>query len=377
VTLYRRPLPTELVPFSSKPGRRLFAEALAEGGLEGFFPLIEQFHTQSDPAFCGLASLVMALNTLGIDPGRTWRGPWRWFSEELLTCCAPLSRVRQIGVTLEEVACLGRCNGAEVSLERAGSGEAGFRQAVREATQSSDRVLVAAYDRAALGQTGSGHFSPLGGYHSGQDLVLVLDVARFKYPPHWVPLPALYAAMTSADPLTRSARGWLSLARRGEASVFARYLTCVDGVSVRAALERLTALYTADLERERPVTLQQLLAVAGNAVTQSELAAHVTVRTPEEAEEREHLQQLWDDLQTLPLCVAARATLPPHVALATALWLMAAPASLHLSLAAPLRHSLGELTCVDSLPTALRADAALLRSQLEFLLQVCDPLRCA
>ena len=24
-------------------------------------------------------------------------------------------------------------------------------------------------------------------------MVLVLDVARFKYPPHWVPLPLLYA----------------------------------------------------------------------------------------------------------------------------------------------------------------------------------------
>lgn len=37
-------------------------------------------------------------------------------------------------------------------------------------------------------QTGSGHFSPVGGYHDGRDMEFVLDVARFKYPPHWVPL---------------------------------------------------------------------------------------------------------------------------------------------------------------------------------------------
>ena len=38
-----------------------------------------------------------------------------------------------------------------------------------------------------LGQTGDGHFSPIGGYDAASDQVLLLDVARFKYPPHWVP----------------------------------------------------------------------------------------------------------------------------------------------------------------------------------------------
>ena len=37
----------------------------------------------------------------------------------------------------------------------------------------------------ALLQTGDGHFSPVAGYHAGTDSVLVLDVARFKYPPYW------------------------------------------------------------------------------------------------------------------------------------------------------------------------------------------------
>jgi glutathione gamma-glutamylcysteinyltransferase len=70
--------------------------------------------------------------------------------------------------------------------------------------------LVAAYDRAALGQTGSGHFSPLGGIHAARDLVLVLDVARFKYPPHWVPTEQLWRAMQPIDAATGRARGWLT-----------------------------------------------------------------------------------------------------------------------------------------------------------------------
>jgi len=118
-TLYRRPLPPDTIAFSSAEGRQLFAEALARGGLEGYFPLAEQFHTQSDPAFCGLGSLVVALNALAIDPGRLWKGPWRWFAEDLLDCCVPLAQVRERGLDLDELSCLARCNGAAVELVRA------------------------------------------------------------------------------------------------------------------------------------------------------------------------------------------------------------------------------------------------------------------
>ncbi len=42
--------------------------------MEGFFQLIEQFNTQDEPAYCGLASIAMTLNTLRIDPvaSHTW-----------------------------------------------------------------------------------------------------------------------------------------------------------------------------------------------------------------------------------------------------------------------------------------------------------------
>jgi glutathione gamma-glutamylcysteinyltransferase len=60
-------------------------------------------------------------------------------------------------------------------------------------------------------QTGTGHFSPIGGYHAGQDMVLILDVARFKYPPHWVPLQLLWEAMNTTDDSTGLLRGYLLL----------------------------------------------------------------------------------------------------------------------------------------------------------------------
>jgi len=239
-TLYRRPLPADAIAFSSPEGRQLFAEALAAGGLGGYFPLAEQFHTQSDPAFCGLGSLVVALNALSIDPGRLWKGPWRWFSEEMLDCCVPLTEVQQRGLALDELACLARCNGAEVVLQRAdGHGLPELRAALATAARG-DAVLIASYDRAALGQTGRGHFSPLGGYHPTRDLVLVLDVARFKYPPHWVPAERLWAAMRPLDPATGEARGWMVLRRRKHGLALGFSLKC-EGESWRVWTERLRA----------------------------------------------------------------------------------------------------------------------------------------
>jgi glutathione gamma-glutamylcysteinyltransferase len=210
---YRRPLPEGLVPFSSALGREVFAEALAEGGMGAFFALSEQFHTQAEPAFCALGSLVVVLNALSIDPGRFWKGPWRWFSEEMLDCCAPLEVVRERGLTLPQFACLARCNGAEVEWSRAETSSLeAFRAALRAGTKAgSGPFLVVSYSRRALGQTGDGHFSPVGGYCEARDLVLVLDVARFKYPPHWVPLRALWESMLPLDSETGKSRGFALL----------------------------------------------------------------------------------------------------------------------------------------------------------------------
>lgn len=62
-----------------------------------------------------------------------------------------------------------------------------------------------------MNQTGTGHFSPIGGYHREKDMVLIMDVARFKYPPHWVPLELLHTAMCSIDEDSGKSRGCLVL----------------------------------------------------------------------------------------------------------------------------------------------------------------------
>ena len=77
--------------------------------MENYFKLAEQFTTQADPAYCGPASLIMALNSLQIDPNKTWKGIWRWFTEEGLHCTS--HEIMRNGMSLEEITQLARCNG--------------------------------------------------------------------------------------------------------------------------------------------------------------------------------------------------------------------------------------------------------------------------
>lgn len=47
---------------------------------------------------------------------------------------------------------------------------------VLDVCSTGEEHLVVSYSRKPFQQTGDGHFSPVGGYHMGRDLVLILDV---------------------------------------------------------------------------------------------------------------------------------------------------------------------------------------------------------
>ncbi|XP_050208204.1 glutathione gamma-glutamylcysteinyltransferase 1-like [Mercurialis annua] len=213
--LYRRLLPSPpAVDFASSEGKQLFVEAIQNGTMEGFYRLISYFQTQSEPAYCGLASLSMVLNALAIDPGRKWKGPWRWFDESMLDCCEPLEVVKVKGISFGKLVCLANCAGAKVEAFRTNQSTIDdFRQQVIKCCTTDDCHLISSYHRGFFKQTGSGHFSPIGGYHAGKDMALILDVARFKYPPHWVPLTLLWEAMDSIDKATELRRGFLLISR--------------------------------------------------------------------------------------------------------------------------------------------------------------------
>lgn len=221
-SLFRRPIPEALIALSSTEGRRRFLDAQLAGSAEPFLPLMEQFVTQNEPTYCGLGSLTMVMNALRIDPRRRWRdetGPgWRWWSDEMFlegTCTPTLAELKADGVGMDELATIATTSGADVSVHRPtdeGASIDSFREAVFSASRmQAEAFLVSSFCRASLGQTGGGHFSPIGAYHEASDSVLVLDVARWKYPPFFVGLRQLWSASATIDSATGRSRGWLLL----------------------------------------------------------------------------------------------------------------------------------------------------------------------
>ncbi len=222
-SVHKRVLPCHLVALSSPKGRQMLLEALSasQDYDSPYWSLSEHFQNQSDPAFCGITTLVMVLNSMSVDPQIRWRGGWRYFGSEdvLLTkCCISAERIRRVGITMEEFYQLAKCQGVRVTMKRPNGLNTihGFRHDLRMACaavngNSSASKLVCSFSRAALGQTGDGHFSPIAAYHVESDSALVMDVARFKYPPYWASVEDLYLAMQPIDETSQKSRGWFLL----------------------------------------------------------------------------------------------------------------------------------------------------------------------
>ena len=67
-------------------------------------------------------------------------------------------------------------------------GAAQFREAAKAALGARDRFVLINFSRETMSDDGQGggHFSPLAAYDEETDSFLVMDVARYKYPPFWV-----------------------------------------------------------------------------------------------------------------------------------------------------------------------------------------------
>ena len=144
-TLYMRPLPLTLHALDSEAGRRLFAEALADGGLS-----------------CEVQRRR-----------RRARSAW--------------SRARRRAFP--------RAGPRELKASRS---SVAHRQLL-EAVSGAKRRRPLLPDRRISRRVGPR---------------LVLDTARFKYPPHWVPLEALFAAMLGPRRRDRPAPRLAQLARQ-------------------------------------------------------------------------------------------------------------------------------------------------------------------
>ncbi len=213
----RQALPN-LIPLTEPAGLNLLA---GSGHRADYGALAGALLTQANLAYCGVASSAMLLNSLAVPaPTVPGYGPYRFWTQENFfddaatrLVKAPELIARQ-GMTLDQLRQLLASKGLKV---RAIHGLDIDLLALRRLLASSlanptDRLLVN-YDRRQLGQTGGGHIAPLAAYHAASDRVLILDVARYRYPSVWVPLVKLWHSMRSLDSASGLSRGLVVVER--------------------------------------------------------------------------------------------------------------------------------------------------------------------
>ena len=171
--------------------------------------------------YCGVASSVTVLNSLGIEaPDEPQIYPYKMFTQENIFPDAVLHHRRPLDVekggnTLEQLASIVSSFDVQVDTHFADAlDEGGCRDVLVAALQSSDQRVIIDFNRKILHQTGSGHFSPLAAYHSGEDRFLLMDVGRYKLPPCWVKAQVLYNALTGVDLTSQKSRGCLIITPR-------------------------------------------------------------------------------------------------------------------------------------------------------------------
>jgi hypothetical protein len=211
------PLPEPLISLNSDRGARLLLESEAN---RAYWPLSIQFVTQKNQAYCGVASLVMVLNALGIPaPSTPEFEPFKTFTQDNLLNedtekVLPKAVLARIGMTLDQLGGLLSVYSVKADVRHAADTNLDeFRKLAVEALSTPNRYVIVNYLRRAIDQERGGHISPLAAYDAETDRFLVLDVSRYKYPPVWVEADDLFAAMNTSDSDNDNrTRGFVSVA---------------------------------------------------------------------------------------------------------------------------------------------------------------------
>jgi hypothetical protein len=211
-------LSPSLIGFNSPEGEKLLIESSA---LQDFFPLTMQFVTQNNQAYCGVASIVMVLNSLGIPaPEAPQYKPYRvftqenFFNNEATRKVISPEEVSRKGMTLEQMGKLLASYGVKVQVYHASDTSlAEFRKLAVENLKAPGNFVLINYLRREIGQERGGHISPLAAYNEQTDRFLIMDVSRYKYPPVWVKAADLWKAMATSDRVSGKTRGFVFVSK--------------------------------------------------------------------------------------------------------------------------------------------------------------------
>jgi Phytochelatin synthase len=214
------PLPDNLTDLNSNQGETFFLES---GALANYFPIADNFVTQKTQAYCGVASMVMVLNAARVPaPTSPEYQPYRMFTQdnvldERTEAVLPREVLARQGMTLDQLGELLALYPLTIEVHHADDGGLdNFRATARDYLAAKDHFVIVNYLRRAIGQQSGGHISPLAAYDAKADRFLILDVARYKYPPVWVKASDLFDAMKMTDSANENkTRGYVLIVKSG------------------------------------------------------------------------------------------------------------------------------------------------------------------
>ena len=219
-----------IVYLDTKEGMNMLTEA---NGNADFASMIRFREPQRFQTYCGVASSIDVLNSLGIESSITNPDThpynqytmYSFYTKEVLDIKIPM-KVQQEGIELDNLGkMLNTFARVSATVYHAGTDNltdlTHTRKLIADALSDKDSRVIVNFYRGALGQPGSGHFSPLAAYDEKTDRVLILDTASYKLPPAWVSMDDMWKAMATVDsdgagPHMPSNRGFIIIHKMAE-----------------------------------------------------------------------------------------------------------------------------------------------------------------
>ena len=232
-----------LLAFTSEEGLSRLSRT---GAKSDFATLANQFEAQSNAAFCGPTTAAIVLNALAGARPDLPRDRSRLRSDDLkhLPASADLTlprftqdnvfdkspktraqvlgepmlidgkTMRDVGFQVRQLDALLRAHGALTRLVIVGASSLDdeIRDDLRRNLERPGDYVIVNYTRAAVGQAGGGHISPLGAYDAASDSFLVLDVNPASAGWVWMPTATLVKGMRSFDMVEN--RGYIVVGSR-------------------------------------------------------------------------------------------------------------------------------------------------------------------
>ena len=185
-----------------------------------YWELSPVFTVQKTQAFCGVASAVTILNAMKVKkPIDRMYYPYPYFTQmnfftPRVLKVIKMQTVMSMGLTRDQLAETLHKHGVKAkSIAGDSLNEEALRAFLIKSLRDDGNFVLVNYLRTTLHQKGGGHWSVLAAYDAKTDSALILDVAKFKYPPAWVGIDTLRTAIDTIDTTSNKPRGLILVSK--------------------------------------------------------------------------------------------------------------------------------------------------------------------